>query len=209
MVAAQVMNNHLGLTVGVSMGSFKLNVLKPLIIKNILHSIRILRDFCSSFTNHFLVGIKLITHASTTYMPELPIDNSILDNKKDIEDNFEQRNNLSTALPSLTRPTTPIQRGELGPNGILLSSGTESYIVPHLYKADPPEKFISDSSPSSANEKVFGNVGGARLTTATTLIDYNKYNMEGEELIITKNINTTCQSDNLSSYKDVSMAPLR
>ncbi|CAF4410177.1 unnamed protein product [Rotaria sp. Silwood2] len=209
MVAAQVMNNHLGLTVGVSMGSFKLNVLKPLIIKNILHSIRILRDFCSSFTNHFLVGIKLITHASTTYMSELPIDNSILDNKKDIEDNFEQRNNLSTVLPSLTRPTTPIQRAELWPNGILLSSGTESYIVPHLYKADQPEKFISDSSPSSTNEKVFGNVGGGRLTTATTLIDYNKYNMEGEELIITKNINTTCQSDNLSSYKDVSMAPLR
>jgi hypothetical protein len=48
MVAAQVMGNHVAVTVGGSMGHFKLNVLKPLIIKNVLHSIRILGDVCYS-----------------------------------------------------------------------------------------------------------------------------------------------------------------
>jgi fumarate hydratase class II len=46
MVAAQVMSNHIALSVCVSKGFFKLNVLRLLIIKNILNSVRILRDVC-------------------------------------------------------------------------------------------------------------------------------------------------------------------
>ncbi len=67
----------------------------------------------------------------------------------------------------LTRPTTSTP-GELGSNGKLLSSRMESSIMLHLDKAGRPEKFIPDSSSSSANEKVFGNVHGSRLTAPTT-----------------------------------------
>lgn len=59
MVAAQVMGNHVAITIGGSMGHFQLNVFKPLIIRNVLHSIRILADVCHSFTEHCVVGIKV------------------------------------------------------------------------------------------------------------------------------------------------------
>ena len=57
MVAAQVMGNHVAVTVGGSMGHFELNVFKPLIIRNVLHSIKILADVCNSFTDHCVLGI--------------------------------------------------------------------------------------------------------------------------------------------------------
>merc|ERR1712130_962464 len=44
MVAAQVMGNHVAVTVGGSNGHFELNVFKPMMIRNLLHSIRILSD---------------------------------------------------------------------------------------------------------------------------------------------------------------------
>ncbi|CAF0883731.1 unnamed protein product [Rotaria sordida] len=57
MIAAQVMGNHVAVTIGGSMGHFELNVFKPLIIRNVLHSIRILADVCHSFTTHCISGI--------------------------------------------------------------------------------------------------------------------------------------------------------
>ncbi len=73
MIAAQVMNNNVAVTAGISTGHFKLNVLKPLIIKNVVHSVRILSDICNSFTNYFINHIKLITYASKTPMDEYGI----------------------------------------------------------------------------------------------------------------------------------------
>jgi fumarate hydratase class II len=70
MVAAQVMGNHVAVTIGGSMGHFELNVFKPLIIKNVLHSIRILSDVCLSFTDHCVVGIEPNTPVLTRYMRE-------------------------------------------------------------------------------------------------------------------------------------------
>ncbi len=70
MVAAQVMGNHVAVTIGGSMGNFELNVFKPLIIKNVLHSIRILSDVCYSFTNHCVVGIEPNTPILARYMRE-------------------------------------------------------------------------------------------------------------------------------------------
>ncbi|CAF1468763.1 unnamed protein product [Adineta ricciae] len=70
MVAAQVMGNHVAVTVGGSMGHFELNVFKPLIIKNVLHSIRILADVCNSFTDHCVVGIEPNTAVLERYMKE-------------------------------------------------------------------------------------------------------------------------------------------
>lgn len=70
MVAAQVMGNHVAVTVGGSMGHFELNVFKPLIIKNVLHSIRILSDVCHSFTDHCVVGIEPNISVLERYMRE-------------------------------------------------------------------------------------------------------------------------------------------
>lgn len=70
MVAAQVMGNHVAVSVGGSMGHFELNVFKPLIIRNVLHSIRLLSDVSHSFTDHCVVGIEANTPVLTRYMRE-------------------------------------------------------------------------------------------------------------------------------------------
>jgi len=58
MVAAQVMGNNTTVSVAGSMGQFELNVFKPVIIKNVLQSIRLLSDASRSFTNHCVSGIQ-------------------------------------------------------------------------------------------------------------------------------------------------------
>ena len=58
MVAAQVMGNDVAITVGGSMGQFELNVFKPLMIYNFLHSARLLGDACASFNDNCAVGIE-------------------------------------------------------------------------------------------------------------------------------------------------------
>jgi fumarate hydratase class II len=58
MVCAQVMGNQTAVTVGGMSGNFELNVFKPLIIRNVLHSIRILSDASRSFVSKCLKGIK-------------------------------------------------------------------------------------------------------------------------------------------------------
>ncbi|AMJ67589.1 class II fumarate hydratase [Hymenobacter sp. PAMC 26628] len=60
MVAAQVMGNDVAITVGGSMGHFELNVFKPLMIYNFLHSARLIGDACVSFTDRCAVGIAPI-----------------------------------------------------------------------------------------------------------------------------------------------------
>jgi fumarate hydratase, class II len=58
MVCAQVMGNHVAITVGGSNGHFELNVFKPVIIYNLLQSIRLLADSAISFTDNCVVGIE-------------------------------------------------------------------------------------------------------------------------------------------------------
>ena len=58
MVSAQVMGNHVAVTVAGSNGHFELNVFKPVIIRNVLHSIRLLADACRSFAVNCVVGIE-------------------------------------------------------------------------------------------------------------------------------------------------------
>ncbi len=59
MVAAQVMGNDVAIGFGGSQGNFELNVFKPVIIHNFLHSVRLLADACRSFTRHCATGIEL------------------------------------------------------------------------------------------------------------------------------------------------------
>jgi len=58
MVAAQVMGNHVAVTVGGSNGHFELNVFKPMMVANVLRSIRLLGDSCVAFTDNCVVGIQ-------------------------------------------------------------------------------------------------------------------------------------------------------
>ena len=58
MVCAQVMGNHVATTVGGSNGHFELNVFKPVIVANVLRSVRLLGDASASFTKNCVVGIK-------------------------------------------------------------------------------------------------------------------------------------------------------
>ncbi len=52
MVCAQVMGNHVSVTIAGSNGHFELNVFKPVIIFNVLQSIRLIADACNSFTEN-------------------------------------------------------------------------------------------------------------------------------------------------------------
>ena len=58
MVAAQVMGNHVAVTIGGSNGHFELNVFKPLMVANVLRSIRLLADACRSFTVKCVDGVR-------------------------------------------------------------------------------------------------------------------------------------------------------
>ncbi len=57
MVAAQVMGNHVTITIAGSQGHLELNVFKPVIIFNLLQSIRLIADAARSFTDHCVAGI--------------------------------------------------------------------------------------------------------------------------------------------------------
>ena len=58
MVAVQVMANDVAVTFGGSSGDLQMNVYKPLIIYNVLHSIRIMSDSCTSFDRFLVAGMK-------------------------------------------------------------------------------------------------------------------------------------------------------
>ncbi len=58
MVCAQVMGNDVAVNIGAMSGNFELNVFKPLIIHNVLHSARLLGDACAMFREHCAAGIE-------------------------------------------------------------------------------------------------------------------------------------------------------
>ena len=87
MVCCQVMGNHAATTFGGSQGNFELNVFKPMMIYNILHSITILSDSCRSFTAKCVIGLvaneeKISQHLENSLMlvtalnPHIGYDNA-------------------------------------------------------------------------------------------------------------------------------------
>ena len=60
MIAAQVMGNDVAISIGGSNGHFELNVFKPVMIYNFLHSARLIGDGCVSFNDKCAVGIEPI-----------------------------------------------------------------------------------------------------------------------------------------------------
>jgi fumarate hydratase, class II len=57
MISAQVMGNNTTISIAGSNGHFELNVFKPVMIYNLLQSIRLLTDGCQSFTDRCIIGI--------------------------------------------------------------------------------------------------------------------------------------------------------
>ena len=70
MLCAQVMGNHVAVTIGGATGHFELNVFKPVIIYNVLQSIRLIADGCRSFTDNCVVGIEADKERITRLMNE-------------------------------------------------------------------------------------------------------------------------------------------
>ncbi|PHH67551.1 hypothetical protein CDD82_1369 [Ophiocordyceps australis] len=58
MVCAQVMGNNVATTIGGMNGQFELNVYKPLLIRNLLHSSRLLADGMRSFERNLVAGLE-------------------------------------------------------------------------------------------------------------------------------------------------------
>ena len=58
MVASQVMGNHVTVTVAGSNGHFELNVFKPVMIYNLLQSVRLIADGARSFADNCVAGIE-------------------------------------------------------------------------------------------------------------------------------------------------------
>ena len=73
MVAAQVMGNDVAISIGGSMGHFELNVFKPVMIYNFLHSARLIGDVCVSFNDNCAIGLEPI-------LPNIKkhVDNSLM-----------------------------------------------------------------------------------------------------------------------------------
>ena len=112
MVAAQVIGNDTVINVGGSSGNFELNVFKPVMIYNLLQSIRLLADSCRSFNDHCVVGIEpdranIEKHLNGSLMlvtalnPHIGYDNAAKVAKKAYQDNITLKE-AAAALNLLT-----------------------------------------------------------------------------------------------------------
>lgn len=68
MVAVQVLGNDAAIGIAGSQGNFELNVFKPVLIHNFLHSVRLLADACHSFTRYCVIGIQANERRIRTYV---------------------------------------------------------------------------------------------------------------------------------------------
>ena len=112
MVAAQVIGNDTAINVGGCSGNFELNVFKPVMIYNLLQSIRLLADSCRSFNDHCVVGIEpskiqIEKHLKGSLMlvtalnPHIGYDNAAKVAKKAYQDNSTLKE-AAAALKLLT-----------------------------------------------------------------------------------------------------------
>ena len=66
MICAQVLGNDVAVNIGGASGNFELNVFKPLIIHNLIHSAKLLAKGVEGFTHHCVAGLHLTPPASTS-----------------------------------------------------------------------------------------------------------------------------------------------
>ena len=112
MVAAQVIGNDTAIAIGGSSGNFELNVFKPVMIYNLLQSIRLLGDSCRSFNEHCVTGIEpnktqIEAHLKNSLMlvtalnPHIGYDNAAKVAKKAYQENTTLKD-AAAALNLLT-----------------------------------------------------------------------------------------------------------
>lgn len=70
MVAVQVFGNDAAITFAGSQGNFELNVFKPVMIHNLLHSIRLLHDASHGFVEYCIAGIELNREQIEAYLKD-------------------------------------------------------------------------------------------------------------------------------------------
>jgi len=98
MVCAQVFGNDTTVNIGGASGNFELNVFKPVIIFNVLQSIKLISDACDSFTEHCVEGIEanklnIKKHLENSLMlvtslnPHIGYDNAAKVAKKALKEN--------------------------------------------------------------------------------------------------------------------------
>lgn len=68
MVAIQVLGNDSAVAFGGSQGNFELNAMRPLLINNVLHSIRILADGCDRFREFSVEGTEIEREKISAYV---------------------------------------------------------------------------------------------------------------------------------------------
>ena len=73
MISAQVMGNDVAISIGGASGHFELNVFKPVMIYNFLHSARLIGDGCNSFNEKCAKGIEPILENIKKH-----VDNSLM-----------------------------------------------------------------------------------------------------------------------------------
>ena len=99
MVCVQVFGNHTAVTFGGASGNFELNVYKPVIVFNVLNSIRLISDACESFTDNCVMGIEAQTVNIQRYLenslmlvtalnPHIGYDNAAKVAKKAFKENI-------------------------------------------------------------------------------------------------------------------------
>ena len=99
MVATQVIGNDTAVAVGGASGNFELNVYKPVMIYNLLQSIRLLADACAAFNDHCAIGIvanrdNIENHLRQSLMlvtalnPHIGYDNAAKVAKKAFDENL-------------------------------------------------------------------------------------------------------------------------
>jgi len=97
MVCCQVMGNHTAISIGGSQGNFELNVYKPMMIHNLLHSTRILADTCRAFADKCVVGLvanegAIQAHLENSLMLVTALNNHIgYDNAAKIAKNAHEK----------------------------------------------------------------------------------------------------------------------
>ena len=82
MVCCQVMGNNTAISIGGSQGNFELNVYKPMMIHNLLHSIKLLTDACRSMRENCVEGLEPIeeniaSHLENSLMLVTALNNHI------------------------------------------------------------------------------------------------------------------------------------
>lgn len=102
MVCAQVIGNDAAIAIGGLSGNFELNVFKPMLVFNLLNSVRLLADACESFNLNCVTGIeanedKIKTYLNTSLMtvtalnPHLGYDNTAKIAKKAFDEKLTLR----------------------------------------------------------------------------------------------------------------------